>query len=43
MSYILTSSNEIAVRVVDATGINFKVAKNSPQLIRLLGDRKSVV
>ena len=37
MSYILTSSNEIAVRVVDATGINFKVAKNSPQLIRLLG------
>lgn len=41
MSYILTSSNEIAVRVVDATGLNFKVAKNSPQLIRLLGKSNS--
>jgi pilus assembly protein CpaE len=37
MSYIFTSSNEIAVRVTDTTGIKFKLAKNAPQLIRLLG------
>lgn len=41
MSFILTSSNEIAVRVIDTTGINFKAAKNSPQLIRLIAKSSS--